>query len=178
MPSAHSPRGRLLFLISAAALIVAVACLIVAAPQRKPVREEMVLNEVPVVAQYSPSASSDDLMLPFYRGARLEAGFTYRVTTKDGKPVTYYASAAFTTPDPPERVAERYSQQLPGRPKPELVTDKAGKRYLLAVASEREVRKVTIVPQQRGSRIELTRATAFTIPQKPITPRGPQERAA
>ncbi len=164
------PRKRTVLLATLAVLAGAV-CLIVAAPQRKPVHERMTLNDQPVIVDYKPAAESNDLGLPFYKGARVENSFSYRITTTDGKPVTYYASAALVSPDPAETVSQDYSSKLPGKPKAELFNDKEGKRYVLAVGSTGEVRKVAITPQSKGCRIELTRATSPSLPAKPLRPR-------
>jgi len=123
-------------LLAALAMLVGAVCLIVAAPQRKPMREQMPLNGQTVVVDYKPVAESSDLGLPFYRGARVENSFSYRITTTDGKPVTYYASATLTSTDSAETVSQDYSSRLPGRPKGQLLSDKEGKRYVLAVGSK------------------------------------------
>jgi hypothetical protein len=155
-----------------ASLLLVAAAFIVAAPQRKPMREQMMLDDQPVTVDYKTSATSDDLGLPFYQGARVENSFSYRVTAREGKFVTSYASAILITRDSVERVSQDYSDRLPGKPKAEVITDKAGKRYLLAVASDKEVRRVTITPEDKGCRIELVRAFGKTIPQRPLKPRG------
>ena len=164
------PRKRTVLLATLAVLAGAV-CLIVAAPQRKPMREQMPLNEQTVSVDYKTAATSGDLGLPFYKGARVENSFSYRITTTDGKPVTYYAAATLVSTDAAEKVSQDYSSKLPGKPKADLLDDTEGKRYVLAVGSKGEVRKVTIVPQSKGCRIELTRATSPSIPAKPLKPR-------
>ena len=171
---AFHPRKRSV-LLAVAAVLVGAVCLIVAAPQRKPKREQMMLEGVPVVVDYQPVAKSSDLGLPFYTGATVESSFSYRITTKEGKPVTYYASATLVSSDAAEGVSQDYSDRLPGRPKAKLMSDTGGKRYLLAVGSQAEVRRVSITPQSKGCRIELTRAFGRTIPPKQLTPRGKGE---
>ena len=69
------PRKRTVLLATLAVLAGAV-CLIVAAPQRKPVQERMTLNDQPVIVDYKPAAESNDLGLPFYKGARVENSFS------------------------------------------------------------------------------------------------------
>jgi len=176
IPERH-PRRRVLYYIIALGLLLGVVCWVVAASSLAPREEEMVLQGAPVHVEYAATVSADDLMLPFYPGAKLEQAFAYMVKTKEGKEVAYYASALLTSSDPPEKVAASYQAQLPGQSKPELVEDKSGKRYVLAVASKREVREVTVVPHEMGSRIQLIRATRPTLPPKPLRPRSPQERA-
>jgi len=164
------PRKRFVALAVLLALVGAV-CLIVAAPQRKPMREQMALDDVPVTVDYKPVAKSNDLGLPFYGGAQVGDSFSYRVTSKEeGKPVTYYASAVLTSPDAAETVSRYYSNALPGKPKAELLDDKDGRRYVLAVGSDAEVRKVTIMPQAKGCRIELSRVFSPKMPPKPLKP--------
>ncbi len=163
-------RSRATLILSLA--LIAAAAFIVAAPLRKPIREQMLLDDRPVVVDYKTAATAKDLGLPFYGNAKVGDTFSYRVTTTDGKFVTSYASALLTTADPAERVSEYYSGKLPGSPKAELLTDEPGKRYVLAVASEKEVRRVTITPEPNGCRIELVRAFGKTIPQQPLKPRG------
>jgi len=164
------PRKRTV-LLAVLSVLAGAVCLIVAAPQRKPMREQMTLNDQPVIVDYKPAAESSDLGLPFYKAARVENSFSYRITTKDGKPVTYYASATLISMDRAETVSQDYSSRLPGKPRVELLNDKEGKRYVLAVGSRDEVRKVTITPQSKGCRIELTRASSPSIPAKPLKPR-------
>jgi len=176
MPSRNPPRRRAIFWFATVAAMAGAFCWLVAAPQRKPVREQIMLEGTPVVVEYEPAAGAKELMLPFYAGAKVGDSFLYRVRTKQGKRITYYASAVLTTPDAPEQVAQDYSARLPGKPKPELISDKDGKRYLLAVASAEEVRQVTIRLEGAGSRIELVRAFGKALPQKPLRPRTKQQR--
>jgi hypothetical protein len=177
MPSPHSRRRRAIFWAASLSLIAA-GCWLVAASQRKPARDEVQLDDVLVVVDYSPSAGSQDLQLPFYPGARVETSFRYKVNTQEGESVTSYAFAVLITADSPERVSQHYSGKLPGRPKPELVSDKAGKRYVLAVASPAEVRRVTITAEKGGARIELVRASGVATPKKPLRPRARGQQVA
>ena len=141
-----------------------------------PTREEMLLNGIPVVVEYVKPASPQDLMLPRYPGAKLETSFSYTVSEKGGKRLLLYAAARLTTSDPPRQVAARYSEKLPGKPKPELLEDKSGTGYVLAIASDREVRQVTVTGRGKGSRIELIRATKPATPDRPRYLREPKDR--
>jgi hypothetical protein len=141
---------------------------------RTPKKEEMLLDGNVVVVDYRTSATSDDLLLPFYPGADAENSFSYTVTTKEGKPVLYYALADLVSPDPPSRVAEDYRSKLPGKPNPEALSDDQGKRLVLAVGAEAEVRVVTITERDSGSRIRLVRATKPVIPEARRAPAQPQ----
>ncbi len=148
--------------------------------QRAPKREEMLLNDRVVVVNYQTSASSEDILLPFYAGARVENSYSYTVTTKEGAPVLYYACAELATRDAAERVAEDYHGKLPGQPQPEAISDKAGKRLVLAVATATEVRMVTITKGDGGSHIQLIRSTKPVIPEAPppqAAPKQPTPRA-
>ena len=147
--------------------------------ERTPTKEEMLLNGHTVVVDYRTSATSNDLLLPFYEGARVETSLLYKVTTKDGKPVLYYAAAELATGHAPGRVAEYYRGKLPGKPKPETIAEKRGKRLVLAVGTEAEVRMVTITQRGSGSRIQLVRATKPAIPQPPkeVRPERPPGRS-
>jgi hypothetical protein len=169
-------RRRATLILSLA--LIAAAAFIVAAPLRKPMREQMLLDDRPVVVDYKTAATAKDLGLPFYGDAMVGDSFSYRVTTTEGKFVTSYASALLTTTDPAERVSQYYSDKLPGNPKAELLTDKPGRRYVLALASDKEVRRVTITPEPAGCRIELVRAFGKTIPQQPLKPSGKGQRIA
>jgi hypothetical protein len=177
MSHPSSPRRQVIFWTTVICLTVSALCLIIASPQRKPAREQVTLDDTPVVVDYAPAASTKDLMLPFYPGATEENSFTYRVNTKEGKRVTYYASAILTSADPPERVSRWYSDQLPGKPRPALISDRDGARQVLAIGSQAEVRKVTITAGKTGSRIELVRAFGHSVPPKPLRPRGKQQVA-
>ena len=177
MASPRWARRKAIFWTTTICLIVSGLCWIIAAPQRKPAREQVTLDDTPVVVDYAPVASAKDLMLPFYPGATEENSFTYRVNTKEGKRVTYYASAILTSADPPERVSRWYSDRLPGKPRPEVISDKDGARQVLATGSQAETRKVTITAGKTGSRIELVRAFGHGVPPKPLRPRGKQQVA-
>ena len=176
MASAYWSRQHVVYYLIAFGLLAGVLCWVVAAPPLAPRREEMILNDVPVVVEYATSASAEDLMLPFYPGARVEESFAYTVTTREGKPVSYYAAAALTSSDAPERIVAGYQARLPGRPEAEVVEDSSGKRHVLAVADDNEVREVTVTGDESGSRIQLIRATRPAVPAKPLRPRGPQEK--
>jgi len=178
MPTSHSLMRQPVFLASVVAFVVGAVCLVGASPQRKSIREEMMLEGAPVIVSYSPSASPRDLALPFSPGARVERSFFYRVTTKNGKRITYYASAVLISPSPAERVIQEYSRKLPGRPRAEFISDKTGKRHVLSVASAAEVRRVTIRSQGKGCRIELVRALGKTLPPKLLRPKGKNEKVA
>jgi len=171
----------MLHYLIALGLLLGALCWVVAASSIAPREEEMVVEGAPVVVEYATSVTADALKLPFYAGSELEQGFAYTVRTKDGRDVSYYASALLTTPDPPQRVAASYQAQLPGKPEPEIVEHKGGKRYVLAVANEGEVRRVSITGQESGSRIQLTRATRPSVPeelrQAPSQPRFRMPRA-
>jgi len=176
MPRCYTPRGRLITWVVAACFLSGTLGWVVASSLRKSVREEMMLDDVPVMVDYKPSATEQDLSLPLYPGATLENSFSYRVTSKEGKPVTFYASASLTTAEAAERVVEYYEGKLPGKPRPELVQEGGKKRYVLAVASEAEVRVVTIMPSGEGCRIELVRASERTMPPKPLRPKSREDR--
>ena len=160
----RSRRRDVLYSFAALGLLVGAACWVVVASSLSSRREEMTVKGEPVEVEYATSVSAGDVMLPFYPGAKLEHGFAYSVKTGEGKELAYYASALLTSADPPEKVAASYQAQLPGKPEPELVKDESGKRYVLAVGKEGEVREVAIASQGAGSRIQLIRATGPTIP--------------
>lgn len=173
----HRSAGlKTILLTTLIGLVASTACFLAAAPQRKPVREEVVFQDVPLVVDYTPTVTSRDVMLPFHRGARLETGYRYQVTSKEGKPVAFYAVAVLTSSDAPEAVSQAYSALLPGRPAPEVVGEKEGRRWVLAVASEEEVRRITITAAGEGSQIELVRASGVTLPPRPLQPKGAGER--
>ena len=101
--------------------------------------------------------------MPFYRGAKVREGATRRLTKKaDGKQLSYYAVAILDTREAPEKVAQSYARQLPGKLKAERVVDKQGTRWVLAVSSKEEIRMVTITAARGGSTIKLTRAIKHT----------------
>lgn len=144
------------------------------AEQRKPRREEMLLDGNPVVVDYRTAAGEDELGMPLYPAATPVNSFAYTVTTKEGKPVLEYAFAESTSRDAPAVVAEYYRAQLPGHPAPELLSGEQGERLVLAVGTAGEVRMVTITQAPGGSRIELVRATTPDIPEARPAPRAPQ----
>jgi hypothetical protein len=165
----------MLYYLIALGLLLGALCWVVAASALAPRKEEMVVEGAPVVVEYATSVTADALKLPFHAGSTLEQGFAYTVRTEDGREVSYYASALLTTRDAPGEVAASYQAQLPGRPEPEVVEDEGGKRYVLAVGGEGEVRRVSITEYESGSRIQLTRATRPSVPpelrQAPSQPR-------
>jgi hypothetical protein len=135
------------------------ACAFAAAPPQSPPKETLKYGDTELLVERTATATEKDLLLPFYAGAKLREGHTYRVTTKqDGKQLSYLASATLTTRDKADKVAQDYSRKLPGKPQPTTLQDKRGKRIVLAVASKEEVRTVTILPGKRGCEIQLTRA--------------------
>ncbi len=163
--------NRAVFILAVIGLLLGFLYLAVAAPYLSSRKEEMRLGRVPVAVEYSDSASPDDLKMPFYPGAEVEESFAYDVSVTDGRPVVEYASATLVTSDPWEKVAEYYSAELPGSPVAEALDDNSGKRYVLALSEEGEVRTVTIRPAEAGSRIHLVRATKPTPPPRRIKPR-------
>lgn len=171
---------RLLLLGALASFSIALAAPPRAAPRGKPAQETLKWGDTAILVERADRATADDLQLPIYPGARLHEGYTYRVSIKDGERLSYLASALLTTRDNADRVAQHYSSKLPGRPKPETIRDKTGKRIVLAVAAEREVRSVTIVPKQWGSEIRLTRAVKYRdtppLPQPEFAPQRSPER--
>ena len=175
MTTGRSSRGRILLLLLAVALLAVAAYWVLAASQPSPKREEMRLDGRPVMVEYADSATAEDLKLPFSPGAEIESSFSYRVETRGGVPITYYASAILVTADAPDKVAQVYRSQLPGNPEPEKVDDPSGGRYVFAVAGGNEVRRVSIAARDGGSRVELTRATRPDVPKsglRPPLPRG------
>ena len=88
-----------------------------------------------------------------------------------------YAVAVLTTTDKPAVVAKSYSARLPGKPKPQNLTDAQGARTVLAVGSGEEVRTVTITATKQGSKIRLVRALkhgeAPTLPSEMAPVPGP-----
>lgn len=147
---------RALGLLLPCVLVSALA--LAAAPSGKPARETLKWGDTELLVERTVTATGENLQLPFYPGAKLREGYTYRVTTKEGKELSYLASAMLTTGHTAEKVAQHYSQLLPGKPKPETIQDKAGKRLVLSVGSKEEVRTVTLLPKAWGSRIVLVRA--------------------
>ena len=169
-PATRSRRHAVLIAL-ALLLLLSALYFAVAAPYLSSLQEEMTLDGVPVLVTYSESASADDLMMPFYPEAAVEGSFAYSVTNKNGKPVSQYASAVLATPDSWQKVTEYYAAELPGKPQPEAIEDKAGKRHVLAVAGKGETRMVTVRETATGSQIELLRAAESAPPARPLKPR-------
>ena len=157
-------------------LVLALAALCVgwlfAAPKLAPRTEEMAANEARVDVDYTPSASAEDIGIPFYPGAEVKDSFAYAVTTPGGKQVLYYASAILSSADSADKVASHYHDVLPGHPEAETLKGDAGERLVLAVSQGDEVKMITIIGADGGSRIELVRATKPTLPPKPLKPKG------
>jgi len=139
-----------------------------ATPTAPPPRETMKWGETQIIVERQTTATEKDLQLPFHAGAKLVQGYTYRVTTKEGKLLSDYAVAVLTTTDKPAVVAKSYSAKLPGKPKPQSLTDAQGTRTVLAVGSEEEIRTVTITATKQGSKIRLVRALKHGEP--PVLP--------
>jgi len=165
-------RGTRTLIILVLALAALCAGWLFAAPKLAPRTEEMAANEARVDVNYTPSASADDLGIPFYPGAEVKDSFVYAVTTPGGKQVLYYASAILSSADSPDKVASHYHDVLPGRPEAETLKGDAGERLVLAMSQGDEVKLVTITAADGGSRIELLRATKPTFPPKPLKPKG------
>ncbi len=150
------------------------------AAKQPPASEALKYGDTDVVVARSQRATSEEVKLPFYRGAEVLQSYTYRVSSKQGKLLSYYAMALLASRDAPEKVAQDYSQRLPGKPKPEKLKDKSGARLVLAVASDSEVRSVTITQSKTGSDIRLTRAIKHTqtlkLPTPEMVPPGPGRR--
>ncbi|UCC69563.1 MAG: hypothetical protein JSV79_06575 [Armatimonadota bacterium] len=178
MTARHRPPLRTPLLFLTVGLLAALAYWVLAASPPSPSREEMTLDGRPVVVEYAPSASAEDLMLPFYPEAEVDSSFAYTVKTRDGIQIAYYASAVLATPDPPEKVADAYRTRLPGEPGPQTIEDPSGKRWVLAVAGGDEVRMVSISVREAGSRIELTRAARPVVPSPAPRPRAPGQTPA
>ncbi len=139
-----------------------------------PATETLKYGKIEVIIERKATATAADLQLPFYAGAKLHEGYTRRLSNKqDGKQLSYLAVAVLESKDAPEKVAADYARRLPGRPKPERLTDKQGARSVLAISSKEEVRVVTITRMIGGSQIKLTRAVKHTetLPE-------PQEQSA
>jgi hypothetical protein len=163
------------------ALLLAALPVLCSASSLSAKRENMSINWAPVVVAYEPSATAQDVMLPLPEGAETVRGFRYTIDTKEGEPVLRYASVVVTTRESAERIAAEYTSKLPGKPRAELVEDKAGKRLVLAVGDEEEVRTVTIFENGRGARVELVRVVQGAVPQgtppeAQVVPRQPMPR--
>jgi hypothetical protein len=164
-------RARTVVLIAVGAAFAAGSWL-TAAAVLSPRTEKMEVGGVRVDGSYTPSATADDLDLPFYPGAKVQDSFVYRVTAPGDRRVLYYASAILSSPDSPDKVAAHYHDVLPGHPKAETLEGEDGERLVLAVSQGDEVKTVTITAADGGSRIELIRTTKPTVPPKPFRPRG------
>jgi len=170
-------RGSLLR-VAALGLLLALLPVLCSASSLSAKRENMTINWAPVVVEYEPSATAQDVMLPLPEGAKLVGGLRYTVTAEDGRVVLSYASVTLTTRRSPEQAAGEYTAKLPGNPRPEVVEGKSGKRLVLAVGNEEEVRTVTITAQDGGARVELVRALQSALPQgtPPELRQGPERR--
>ncbi len=116
-----------------------------------PATETLKYGDLEVVVERKATATAAEVQLPFYQGAKLREGYTRRLSKKqDGKQLSYFAVAVLRSSDAPEKVAADYSRRLPGKPKPERVTDKLGTRLVLAISSKEEVRVVTITSPGEG----------------------------
>jgi hypothetical protein len=154
-----------------------------AALQRMDRREKLRYGLAEFYVEHRTTATADDLGMPFYPNAEMREGFVYVLTDADDKSVNHYALARLTTPASVEKVAQYYSGQLRGHPKPEQLKDAKGERTVVAVGSAQEVRMVTLRRQAGGCEIELVRAAtprelkqppAEQQPQPPVRPRGPR----
>jgi hypothetical protein len=148
-----------------------------AMPLLAPKREEMRLNRTPVTVEYLTDANAEQLEMPLYPEADVEDSFAYAVTTREGSRVVAYAEAALLSRDSIEKVIAYYREQLPGHPEPELIDDETGKRHVLAVANDEEVRQVTVAEHEGGARVRLVRSTRPAVPRAPVRPSGPHQRA-
>ncbi len=164
--------------ILTAAIVLSSLSWLYAAQKLAPHTEDMPVgeSEVRATVKYRPSATAEDLGLPFHRRARVTESFVYHATAPDGKQVLYYASAILASDDAPSKVAATYTEKLPGHPKAEKLSGEAGEREVLAIAVGDEVRTVTITAAGTGSRIELVRASKVTAPSKPSKPLRPRRR--
>jgi hypothetical protein len=154
-----------------------------AALERMDKREKLRYGLAEFYVEHRATATADDLGMPFYPNAELREGFVYILTDAEDKSINHYALARLTTPASVEKVAEYYSGELRGHPKPERIKDAKGERTVLAVGSAQEVRMVTLRAQPEGCEIERVRAAtpqelkqppAEEQPQPPMRPRGPR----
>jgi hypothetical protein len=178
MRDSSGDRGPAIFRMAGLGLLLAALPVLCSASSLSPKRENMSINWAPVVVEYEPSATAQDVMLPVLEGAKIISSFHYAIDTKEGKPVLRYASVTLTTRQSAEQAAAEYSAKLPGNPRPEVIQDESGKRLVLAVGNAEEVRMVTITAQESGARVELVRATEPAAPQgtPPEIQRMPQRR--
>jgi hypothetical protein len=165
------PRMSTIAILAVAIALMSLS-LLTAAKKLAPRTEQMAANEARVDVDYTPSASAEDLGIPFYPGAEVKDSFVYTVRTPDSKQVLYYASAVLSSADPPGKVASHYHDALPGRPQAETLKGDAAERLVLAVSQGDEVKMVTITAADGGSRIELVRATKPAVPPRPLRPKG------
>ena len=138
--------------------------------------ERMLFNTRPVMVDYERGVLPEDLELPIYPGAELQRSVAYTIRTTDGELILRYISVAFSSADPPAKAVAHYRARLPGNPKAEVVSDEDGERQVLAVASEAEVRMVSISPRGEGALIELVRAVEPTVEDRPRHSREEEER--
>ncbi len=166
--------GRLKRLVALGLLLVSVAP-VWAATELGPAKEKLQYERAPFTVERSATATAEDLGLPFLTEAKLVRGYVYRLSDDKDQPVGYYAWAQLTSARAPEAVAQEYSRQIGSHPKPELVKDKSGTRWVLAVGSATETRVVTIRQAQSGSTIELTRVTKPVELKQPAEDEGPAQ---
>jgi hypothetical protein len=144
---------------------------LLAAPKLAPRTEEVPVGDARATLEYTPSATAEDVGLPFYAGAKVTHSFVYKAAAPDGKRVLYYASAILLSADSPDKVAASYREKLPGHPDAETLEGERGRRLVLALAENDEVKTVIITAADGGSRIELVRTSRPTTPSKPLKPR-------
>jgi hypothetical protein len=164
-------------IILAVALAVASLGWLLAAPKLAPRTEEMPVGDARAAVDYTPSATAEDLGMPFYPGAKVTDSFVYRATAPGGKRVLYYAAAVLSSADSPDKVAASYHEKLAGHPNAEALEGEPGRRLVLAIAVGDEVKTVTITASDGGSRIELVRTSRPSTPSKPLKPRRRQQVA-
>ena len=169
-------RARTVIILTVALAAVSLGWLL-AAPKLAPRTEEMPVGDARATVDYTPSATAEDLGMPFYAGAKVVDSFLYRATASDGKRVLYYASAILSSTDSPDKVAASYHEKLPGHPAAEALEGELGHRLVLSVEQGDEVKVVTITAANGGSRIELVRTSKPSPPSKPLKPKGRQRVA-
>lgn len=172
------PRSRrsTVTLIVGLVLSLTAACWIVFGAELSAKQETMIVGGAEVEVRYSPTATAEDLMLPFHPGAEVEESFSYTVVSTEGRPVVSYASAILRSSDALESVVEGYRAELPGNPEPAVLGEGEDRRHVLAVGNDEEVRRVTVYALEDGCRIALVRATKPVQPAKPLRPTRPQQR--
>ncbi len=166
---------RIFSLLAFGALFLVIG-LAVGAVVLAPVTEKMKLEGGEVEIKYTPSATAEELLLPFYPGAKVDESYVYQVTSSDGKQVLYYAGARMVTADSPEKAVAFYRDKLPGHPEASVVEDDAGKYWVLAIATGDEVRNVTISSHEGKTRIELVRTSRPAPPGPSRSPLRPRRR--